>query len=260
MRPVSSVHASSARGPSSSTTSKCVTASRGVGVSSEWRVRSRAVAADRRLDPARARAGRAAARARGSAARPRAAGSSSCSRSCASSERATTSRPEVSRSSRCTMPGRSSSPPAASCASSPCTSVPVAWPAPGWTTTPAGLSTTSRCSSSQATRRSIASGSSGASVGGQLDARRPPRPRAGGSWPRGSPSTSTAPPAISRSASAREPTSGRPASARSRRSRAQGRESGELPTSAGRCFASVGPGERAEEDGHADDDEACRRG
>ena len=56
--------------------------------------------------------------------------SGACRRSCASSERATTSRPDVSRSSRCTMPGRSaSSPPAAPCSSRPWTSVPSSCPA-----------------------------------------------------------------------------------------------------------------------------------
>ena len=59
MRPVSSCTSSSVRGPSSSTISNHVTASRGVGVSSEWRDSVDAVAADRRLDPARPRARRA---------------------------------------------------------------------------------------------------------------------------------------------------------------------------------------------------------
>ena len=39
-------------------------------------------------------------------------------------------------------------PPAMPRASSPCTSVPLVCPGVGWTTTPAGLSTTSRCTSS----------------------------------------------------------------------------------------------------------------
>ena len=47
----------------------------------------------------------------------------------------------------------------------PWTSVPRVWPAEGWTTMPAGLSTTSRCSSSYATRMSSSSGS-------RLDGRR----------------------------------------------------------------------------------------
>ena len=51
----------------------------------------------------------------------------------------------------------------------------VAWPAPGWTTIPAGLSTTSRCSSSQATWRFIDSASSGgASAGSSTTTSSPP--------------------------------------------------------------------------------------
>ena len=67
----------------------------------------------------------------------------------ASGERATTIKPDVSRSRRWTMPARSSSsPPSAPASASACASVPLACPGPGWTTTPAGLSTTRRCSSS----------------------------------------------------------------------------------------------------------------
>ena len=79
----------------------------------------------------------------------------SCALSAAwtASDRATTSSPDVSRSSRCTMPGARRGPrrpprgPASACAS-----VPWRCPRAGWTTTPAGLSTTSRCSSSHAIR------------------------------------------------------------------------------------------------------------
>src|SRR5918994_44872 len=63
-------------------------------------------------------------------------------------------RPEVPLSSRWTMPGRSGSPTeriSGYRASSPWTSVPPRWPAPGWTTMPAGLSTTSRSASSNPT-------------------------------------------------------------------------------------------------------------
>ena len=56
VRPVSRRTRAARARPSSSATSKCVTASRGVSVSSERRVGSRAVAADRRLDPPGARA------------------------------------------------------------------------------------------------------------------------------------------------------------------------------------------------------------
>ena len=56
------------------------------------------------------------------------------------------------------MPGRSSSsPPSAPCSSRPWTRVPVRVEPAGWTTSPAGLSTTSRCSSSQTIGMSIAS-------------------------------------------------------------------------------------------------------
>ena len=77
----------------------------------------------------------------------------------AGSVRATTISPEVPRSRRCTMPGRSASaPPWPATPSgrgtgprSPCTSVPVRCPAPGWTTRPAGLSTTTTWSSAKTT-------------------------------------------------------------------------------------------------------------
>ena len=61
---------------------------------------------------------------------------------CAASFLATTITPDVPRSRRCTMPGRSSPPMplrSARWCSSALTSVPEAWPAPGWTTMPAGL-------------------------------------------------------------------------------------------------------------------------
>ena len=106
-----------------------------------------AVAADRGLDAPGRDAGRRV-RARGRCARARARRTSSTSASCASSERATTSSPEVSRSRRWTMPGPLRSSPPATMPASASTSVPVARPAPGWTTRPAGLSTTSECSSS----------------------------------------------------------------------------------------------------------------
>ena len=64
-----------------------------------------AVAADRRLDPAGARCRDAADERRYTCARARVSGRASERRLCASSERATTIRPDVSRSSRWTMPG-----------------------------------------------------------------------------------------------------------------------------------------------------------
>jgi hypothetical protein len=59
--------------------------------------------------------------------------------------RATSSAPDVSRSSRCTSPQRPASPTPTSSgyrASNPPARVPVVRPAPGWTVSPAGLSTT----------------------------------------------------------------------------------------------------------------------
>ena len=208
VRPVSSRSSSSARGPSSSTTSKCVTASRGVAVSSEWRVlssRSRPIGAS--IRPVRERGAalheREVAPLDGAAPdqllQPRVrlvrAGDDEQARGVAV-EPVDDPRPVlvaaggvVARAGR----ARASR---------------VWWPVPGWTTTPAGLSTTSRCSSSQTTSRSISSASSGpASAGSSTTTSSPPSSR----WlfARGSPSTRTAPSAISRSASDREPTSDR---------------------------------------------------
>ncbi len=69
------------------------------------------------------------------------------------SDRVATRSPDVSRSRRWTMPGRSgSSPPRAPRVRSCAASVPAPLPAPGCTVSPAGLSTTTRCSSSRSTR------------------------------------------------------------------------------------------------------------
>ena len=92
--------------------------------------------------------------------------SASTSASYAAEVRATTRRPLVSRSSRCTIPGRAGSPTEAISgkrASSPCTRVPCACPAPGCTTSPAGLFTTTTSSSAwrTSTGTSSATGSSG---------------------------------------------------------------------------------------------------
>ena len=135
----------SAWAASSSTTSKCVTASFGESVSSERRVgsrRSRPIGAS--IRPLRER-GRPRTSARYSRSSPRRF-TSARRPSYASSLFETTISPDVSRSRRWTIPGRSGSPPARP--GIPCASVPVAWPAPGCTTSPAGLSTTARCSSS----------------------------------------------------------------------------------------------------------------
>ena len=70
-----------------------------------------AVAADRRVDRAAAASAASRRRARGTRAASSRRGRARCSSSYASSERATTSSPDVSRSRRWTIPGRSSSPP-----------------------------------------------------------------------------------------------------------------------------------------------------
>ena len=144
----------------SRSTSKCVTASRGVSVSSETRVGSRAVAADRRLDAPRPRARPAARRARGTCARAPRRRTSSGSRRCASSRARDDQQPrrvavepvDDAGPLRARRPRRA--------AASASTSVPVACPAPGWTTSPAGLSTTSRCSSSYDDPQASGSGAS----------------------------------------------------------------------------------------------------
>ena len=86
--------------------------------------------------------------------------SPSPSRRWARSVLATTMSPEVSRSSRCTMPGRPSAPPdrVVPRATSAFTSVSSQWPGAGCTTRPAGLSITARCSSSKTTVSGMAAG------------------------------------------------------------------------------------------------------
>ncbi len=80
---------------------------------------------------------------------------------------------------------------------------------------PAGLSTISRCSSSQTIGMSSSSGCSSSTSGISTLISSPPSSRK--LFARGSPSTSTAPVAISRSARARESSSGRTARTRSSR-------------------------------------------
>ena len=118
--------------------------------------------------------------------------------------RETTSSPEVSRSSRCTIPERPAGPPATPRRSSACASVPDSCPRAGCTTTPAGLSTTSRCSSSQATEYS-ASGASAAGAATTSATSISSPPRSTWRFDRSSPSTRTRPSSISRCAAAREP-------------------------------------------------------
>ena len=126
-----------------------------------------------------------------------------CRRAYASSVFATTSSPDVSRSMRWTIPRRSSSPPRAT-PTRPCTSVPVSWPGAGWTTRPADLSITSRCSSSYATSRPSSSRCSGCGSAGCSNSTSSP-PWSRHAFARATPSTRT-PAATTRSAAAREPT------------------------------------------------------
>ena len=182
VRPVSRRTSSSACSGRSSTTSNRVTASRGSSVSSDRRVgsrRSRPIGASiRPVASADARA-----RARDSGARPHARRIASWSAPYACSERATTSRPDVSRSSRWTIPGRSgSSPPAAPSVRSCAGERPADAPAPGCIAMPAGLSTTSEVLVLVRDRHG-----DGLGVGalrarsGQIAPRRPRPARAGGS-------------------------------------------------------------------------------
>ena len=118
------------------------------------------------------------------------------------------------------MPGRIGSPTAAISGkrrSSPLASVPSAWPAPGWTTSPAGLATTTTSSSAWTTGKSTGSGAGGG-VGLGLAARpRPRRPRpAGGSWPRAA--RRPAPPRVDEGGDVGPAPAGESATARSTRS------------------------------------------
>ena len=88
---------------------------------------------------------------------------------------------------------------------------------------------------------------------GRLELDAPPRPPAGGSSARRSPSTSAAPSSSSRSAAPREPTSGSAARKRSSRSPAASAGTTSLSRQRGRGLAEQ---ERDEQDRDADDDEA----
>ena len=107
------------------------------------------IAADRRLDRAGPRAPGCRRRARGTHGAARAPRAAPSAAGAPPRPRATTSRPEVSRSSRWTIPARTGSSPPAARPASAWARVPVRCPRAGCTTTPAGLSTTSRCSSSK---------------------------------------------------------------------------------------------------------------
>ena len=154
-------------------TAKCVTASCGSSVSVEMRVRTRLSRPNGASIVPRRAGGRPATSARYSRVISRAR-NAACSAACTRSERAKTSSPDVSRSNRWTTPGRSGGPPATRPASA-WTSVPAHGPTPGCTTTPAGLSITSRSSSSYAIRNSAGGTSATGSAGGSSTST--PRPR-----------------------------------------------------------------------------------
>src|SRR5215207_3799703 len=146
--------------------------------------------------------------------------SAATSTSYAGAERATSMSPLVSRSRRCTMPGRAGSPTPDSSGKrcrSPFTSVPPGCPAPGCTTSPAGLLTTITLSSAKRTSTGTGSGPGGWSgAGSESSSTSAPDSRR---WlfATGCPPTSTAPSSMSLATSARlQPV--RSASARSSRS------------------------------------------
>src|SRR6266545_8347613 len=146
--------------------------------------------------------------------------SAATSTSYARAERATSMSPLVSRSRRCTMPGRAGSPTSDSSGNRcrrPFTSVPPGCPAPGCTTSPAGLLTTIRSSSAKRTSTGTGSGPGGWSgAGSESSSTSAPVSRR---WllATGCPPTSTAPSSMRRATSARlQPV--RRASARSSRS------------------------------------------
>src|SRR5580765_386175 len=155
------------------------------------------------------------------------------------------------------MPGRCGSPPAMPLSSKAWTSVPRACPGAGCTTRPAGLSTTSRCSSSYGTTRFISCGSSvlARGAGGSNSSSSPPSSL----WlfARDRPSTSTPPLLTRRSASAREPISGNCERKRSSRSPADSGGTCRRVTGGLRpARLALGERERGEEDDDAGHDEA----
>ena len=96
---------------------------------------------------------------------------------CALTVFATTSNPLVSLSRRCTMPARGTPASAGACASSALSSVRSGWPAPGCTTRPAGLSITISCASSCTTlsgMRCACGEASSGTGGGSSTMRSPP--------------------------------------------------------------------------------------
>ncbi len=152
---------------------------------------------------------------------------------CACRVRATTITPLVSLSSRWTTPARGTDASAGSRNSSALTRVPVGLPAPGWTTSPAGLSITKTCSSSYSTDSGMSSGRALVSVSSVAFRVASSPPRTGSRGRAGTPSSSTAPDLIhslrrerenSGNSSASTASKRRPAAASGTRAWREGRE------------------------------------
>src|SRR5262249_55872184 len=158
---------------------------------------------------------------------------------------ATTSRPEVPRSSRWTMPGRST-PPTPERSRTRCrrafTSVPDARPAPGCTTRPAGWPTTRGWRSSGPTGRGMSSGrgTAGAGAGRRTDTVWPALSRRAGRA--GRPSTTTPPWAMTDWSRARLRSGRRAASHRSSRSPAPASSTARVRASASAVTKASGRG------------------
>ena len=196
--------AAACRCGSARSTSKWVIASRGSSVSVETRVRTRRSRPSGASILPRRAGGRPSTSARYSRTSSRAA-SSAFSAAWTGSERATTSRPDVSRSSRCTMPARSGSA-AGHPAGQRLRERAVAVPARRMHDHARRLVDDDQVLVLPGDReRAPGTAAAGASPGGSVHAARARRPRAPGAWPAAAPSTVTCPPSISRCAAAREP-------------------------------------------------------
>ena len=223
-----------------SRTSKWVTAASPARGARGHHVAPGAVAPQRRVDRARRRRRDAPPRARGSRARSRAAASIRTSSAWASSDLATTSRPEVSRSSRCTMPGA--------------LGIVASRGAAAQRLGERGLRVARRRMGHQAGglvhheqvvvlvehARSSRSSGSGRRSAALLERSRPRRPPCGGSWTARSPSTVTRPASISAlSGRARRPAPVRDARNASRRGAGVGRRRPSASTAVRRASLST---------------------
>ena len=139
MRPVSSRASTRVSAAHVSTTSKWVRASRAPRPPDRAALGGTVVAPERSVDRSRARAGAALDEGQVGGARPRAPDHRRPGPAWASSVRATIIRPEVSLSSRWTMPGRTGSEPPPRRSPSASTRVLPRWPGAAWTTRPGRL-------------------------------------------------------------------------------------------------------------------------